>query len=394
MSGNYFRKIPTTAVPISIPDILRSISTSSQNDSIEKFERSLTEWLSVKDTILVNKGTTASYLMLKAMRERNPERDEVIYPAYTVPTLKLAFDKLGLKTKVCDVSSETFNMDAKSLAEALTDKTLAVFPVHMFGFPMNVEEIIGIAGKDIFVIEDACQAPGARIGDKFVGSFADHSFFSFCKGKNISTFTGGFAATKDAELGNRVREYRNELPHSKSGMKQYALMIAFALAMRPGVYGPLYQLIKKFKSEDVHQHFDALQYTPMQAELGGIQLEKLEVFNAQRRTNGMFLYEALRDMQHILIPKIIDDAKPVFNHMPVVFLNADDRSRAQKLLWDKGIDTARMYLYPNHHIYDLGYPKDSFPNSIEIAEGLVTFPTHSFMTRRDLELIVKIVGGK
>ena len=394
MSGNYFRKIPTTAVPINIPDILRSLTVSSEKTSIVKFEKALSEWLSVEDSILVNKGTAACYLILKALRERHPDRDEVIYPAYTVPTLKLAFDKLSLKTRVCDVSRETFNMDAGSLAEQVTDKTLAVFPVHMFGFPMNVDEVIKIVGKDIFVIEDACQAPGARIDNKLVGSFADYSFFSFCKGKNISTFTGGFAALKDAEIAKRVREFRDELPAPSGGLKLTALLIAFALAMRPGVYGPLFPLIKRFKSEDVHQHFDSLKYTAVQAELGNILLEKLEVFNAQRRTNGMFLYEAFKNQTHILIPKIIEGAEPVFNHMPVVFLNEKDRIRAQKLLWEKGIDSARMYLHPNHHIYDLGYPKEAFPNSIEIADGLVTLPAHAFMTKRDLELIVKIVSGK
>ena len=78
--------------------------------------------------------------------------------------------------------------------------------------------------------------------------------------------------------------------------------------------------------------------------------------------------------------------------MPVVFLNKNDRDRAIKSLWDKGIDTARMYLKPNHHIYDLGYPVDAFPNSKLIADGLVTLPTHPFMTRRDLEIILDIVG--
>ena len=393
MSGNFFRKIPTTAVPINIPDILRSLIVSSEKTSIIKFEKALSEWLSVEDSILVNKGTVACYLILKALRERHPDRDEVIYPAYTVPTLKLAFDKLGLKTRVCDISRETFNMDARSLAEELTDKTLAVFPVHMFGFPMNVEEIIKIAGKDVVVIEDACQAPGARINNKLVGSFADYSFFSFCKGKNISTFTGGFAALKDAEIAARVRELRDELPAPQGGLKLTALLIVFALAMRPGVYGPLFSMIKRFKSEEVHQHFDSLKFTPVQAELGNLLLEKLEIFNAQRRTNGMFIYEAVKNQSHILIPKIIDGAEPVFNHMPVVFLNENDRVRAQKKLWEKGIDSARMYMYPNHHIYDLGYPKDAFPDSIIVANGLVTLPAHAYMTMRDLELIVKIVSG-
>jgi len=106
----------------------------------------------------------------------------------------------------------------------------------------------------------------------------------------------------------------------------------------------------------------------------------------------MFLYEAFKELEHILIPEIIPQAQPVFNHMPVVFLNDNQRERVQKRLWEKGIDSARLYLKPNHHIYDLGYPQDAFPNSAVVAKGLVTFPAHGYMSQRDLDLIVEYVA--
>jgi len=390
--NKFFRKIPTTAVPIFLPEIIRSISSLNKPEIISEFEKSLAEWLSVEETILVNKGTTALYLILLALKRLHPDRDEVIYPAYTVPTLKLAFDRAGLKTKVCDVKRETFNMDPESLAGEITNKTLAVVPVHMFGFPMRLDGIFELAGDKIAVIEDACQAPGSRLDDKLVGSFASSSIFSLCKGKNISTYTGGFAAFQDKELAQMVREESEKLPEQKSNWKSVVLMLAYSIAMRPGAYGPLYQFIRKFKSEDVHQDFEALKYTSFQAALGQILLEKLEVINAQRKSNGMFLYEGLKDKSHILIPEIIDNSEPVFNHMPVVFLSDRNRDRAIIRLWDKGIDTARMYLRPNHHIYNLGYTAEVFTNSKIIADGLVTLPTHPFMTRHDLEIILEIVG--
>lgn len=360
-------------------------------DEIEAFERDIAGWLGVSDAVLVNKGTTALYLILKAMRRLRPGRDEVIYPAYTVPTLKLAFDELGLKTKVCDISRRTFNMDAASLKGELTSKTLAVIPVHMFGFPMRIDEIIEIAGEEVFVIEDAAQAPGAKLDDRFVGTFAGSAIFSLCKGKNISTFTGGFAAFKDVELAEIVRRERENLPESDGGLKMAMILTAFALATRPGVYGPLYPLIRRFKSEEVHTHFEAKKYTNLQAALGRMMIDKLDRINAQRKANGMFLYESFKGLKHILIPEIIAGAQPVFNHLPVVFLDDKRRERVQVKLWEKGIDTARMYMYPNHHIYDLGYPPECFPEATLVARGLVTLPTHSYMTQRDLDLIVKFV---
>ncbi len=388
----FFRKIATTAVPITVPEVVRATAGIYRRNEIERFEQDISQWLGLAETVLVNKGTTALYLILKAMRKLRPDRDEVIYPAYTVPTLKLAFDQIGLKTRVCDISRSTFNMDPQSLKGELSDKTLAVLPVHMFGFPMRIDGIEELTGDDIFVVEDCAQAPGAKLEGKLAGTFAPSAIFSLCKGKNISTYTGGFAAFKDRELAQLARNERAELDDSKGGIKMAVMLAAFALAMRPGVYGPLFPFIKGFKSEEVHTHFDALRFTSVQAALGRIILSKLDRINAQRRTNGMFLYEALKDNEHILLPEIIPGAEPVFNHLPVVFLNADERERSQRRLWEKGIDTARMYMHPNHHIYDLGYPREAFPNSIEIAEGLVTMPTHSFVTQRDLDLIVDIVS--
>ena len=390
---SFYRKIPTTAVPIYLPEILRALKGFFDKDTIPRFEKKIAEWLGVDDVVMTNKGTTALYLILKALKQLHPERNEVVYPAYTVPTLKLAFDKLGLTTRVCDISKETFNMNPESLAESVNEKTLAVIPAHMFGFPMELKRVFEIAGKDITVIEDPCQAPGAKLHGKLVGSIAPAAIFSLCKGKNISTFQGGFGVFNDLKIAKNVREERDKLPESATGLKSFLLMIAFALAMRPGVYGPLYPFIRKFKSEEVHLHLDTLKYTGFQAALGEILLEKLEMVNAQRRSYGIFMHEALAGCDHILLPEIIEGAEPVFNHLPVVFLNAGDRDAAGKKLWSKGIDSARMYMKPNHHIYDLGYPKEAFPESQLVAEGLVTLPSHPYMTQRDLELIIRIVGN-
>jgi dTDP-4-amino-4,6-dideoxygalactose transaminase len=392
--SNFFRKVPTTAVPIMLPEILRAALRSIEGKGIERFEKSLSEWLSVPEVVLVNKGTSAIYLILKALRELHPERDEVIYPAYTVPTLKLAFDRAGLKTRVCDIKRETFNLDPESLAGEVNSRTLAVIPVHMFGFPMELKEVFEVAGDGVAVIEDACQAPGASIGKRLVGSIAPSSIFSLCKGKNISTYGGGFAAFKDLKLAGMVRKEWEALPQAKAGLKMLIMLAAYSLAMRSGVYGPLYFIIKRFKSEELHQHLQVERFTGMQAELGEILLRRLEVFNSQRRASGMYLYEAFKEVEHILIPRIVRGSEPVFNHFPVVFLNDNDRQRAQTNLWQAGIDTARMYLRPNHHIYDLGYPRDAFPNSRLVAQGLVTLPTHPFVTIRDLEIMIDVIRGK
>jgi dTDP-4-amino-4,6-dideoxygalactose transaminase len=117
----------------------------------------------------------------------------------------------------------------------------------------------------------------------------------------------------------------------------------------------------------------------------------MDAIVAQRRSFGMFMYEILEGLEHILLPQIPEGTEPVFNHLPMVFLNENDLLRVQTRLWEKGIDSARMYLHPNHHIYDLGYPREAFPEATLLAKGLLTLPSHPYMTQRDLEIIIDIV---
>ena len=114
------------------------------------------------------------------------------------------------------------------------------------------------------------------------------------------------------------------------------------------------------------------------------------MYNQKRYEVGIALYDALKNDERILLPKIIEGATPVFNHLPVVFKEHTFREKVQQRLWERGIDTARMYQRPIHHIYDLGYSQtpDPFPNATYIAERLVTLPTHPFVDDRTLDKII------
>lgn len=387
--------MPTTAVPVCLSDLVEGAKSILVSKSfIESFERAFSEYIGAKYAFLVNSGTTAFYVILKAL-SRLSGGTEVLLPAYTVPTLTLPIWKAGLLPKLCDVSMETFNMDPGSLQEVVSEKTLCVVPVHMFGFPCELDSILKI-GKDrnIFVFEDAAQATGATIDGEMVGTIGDVGCFSLCRGKNFSTYTGGIIVTNSKDLADVIEKERDNLPGSNLLFRVTIplKLTALAYAMRPTIYGIFYPFIVPFKSITIHESFEARQYTEFQSAVGLSLLRKLSDCNRRRYENGMSLYKALKDNENILLPRIIPGTKPVFNHLPVVFKDARLREEVQMKLWEPGIDTARMYLKPIHRIYDLGYDTsaDPFPNASYLAQGLVTLPTHPFVEDDTLETIVRV----
>ncbi len=106
----------------------------------------------------------------------------------------------------------------------------------------------------------------------------------------------------------------------------------------------------------------------------------------------MALYNALKDNGHLILPEITENSTPVFNHMPVVFKEIETMEKVQAELWNRGIDTGRMYLKPVHHLYDLGYDmqEELFPNALYIAERLLTLPSHPYLDDDSIEKIINV----
>jgi perosamine synthetase len=388
------RKIPTTAVPLSIFEILKGFkSFFGKKSYIEEFEQNFARYMGADHAFSFNKCTTSIYIFLKALKKLS-NRQEVVIPAYTVPTLVLPIRKAGLKPVLCESSLETFTMDFERLPEVVNDNTLCVLPIYHFGFPYEIDLVLKLASeKGFFVLEDVAQAPGAMLDGKKVGTRGDAGCFSLCRGKNFSTFNGGMLATNSDKLAKIIREERDLLPEQEFSFKIKIpfILTAYSLVTRPVIYGPFYKLIAPFKHTTVHDSFAPKQYSDFQAIIGLGLLKRLDEFNEIRLKKGMVLYEALKGNEHIILPHITKNSTPVFNHFPVVFKEIKTMEKVQAELWERGIDTGRMYLKPVHHLYDLGYDrqKELFPNALYIAERLLTLPSHPYL---DDNAIEKIIG--
>ena len=231
----------------------------AQGENVAAFERRFAEVCHVREAVALSSGTAALHLALLA-HDIGPG-DEVITTAFTFAATANAILLAGATPVFVDIEPDTYSIDAALVEAAITPRTKAIVPVHLYGHPCDMQRLVPIAtAYGLALIEDACQAHAAQIDGKPVGSFGT-GCFSFYATKNITTGEGGMVTTSDPGIAERVRLLRN---HGQKERYHHALL-GYNLRM-----------------------------TEMQGALGLVQLEKLERFTEQRIANAAFLTERLR----------------------------------------------------------------------------------------------------
>ncbi len=383
---------PIIRPEVKVSDIFPGFFRRKKN-SPEGFAALLAKLTGKKYVYLVNSGLTAFYLALIALKHRS-ERKEVVLPAYTAGSLAVAIKKAGLKPVLCDITLEDFNIDRKSLPEVISQDTLAVAAVHMFGIPINdISELKDSIPSGICLIEDCAQAQGAKVGNLPVGRFGEISFFSFNRGKNFSLFGGGGIATDNQVLaeviGHNVRAFkRNE----KSLDFFSALKMCFSLlAVNPYMYGCAHLLISRFKENAPPDDLKAGCFPDFNASLGMFLAGSRDEFFSRRNYNGEYLREGLKSASGIRLAEISANCYSVYNRFPVLFEDLKVLEKKQSELWKAGIESSRMYLKPLHKMFDLGYHPLDFPNAGYFAEHLLTIPVYSSLRETELDKIIEVI---
>lgn len=385
---------PSVGTPVSFSKMLKGLRVSLDQPIIT-FESALKVYTNKKYCYFTNSGTTAFYIILKALRGIS-KKTEVILPAYTCPSLVIATKKAGLKPIVCDISLKTFNMDIQSLSTCIQENTLCIVPEHTFGLPVDMETIMSIAQKkSLFVVENAASSLGTTIHQRPTGTFGDIGFYSFDRRKNFSTLSGGCIITDREEIAKLIEIEYASLPQPGliSKLKIATKLIALALAVHPVFYTLFYNIIPKIKNTTLHTDFHSFAYTKFQAGIGSALFEHAyEIFN-KRFDHGIFLFDMLSRTQGIKIPELLPYAVPVFNQFPVLFDNKNIKEIFLKRINDTGIESVLPYQDPIHRMYDLGYAlyKDPFPNATYFSRRLLLIPTHPMMNIEKLSKIISII---
>lgn len=293
---------------------------SSEGKFIKAFEERFAGYIGRKYAIAVNNGTNALILALKAMDL--PAGSEVIIPSFTIISCALACIYNNLIPVFIDSEKETWNMDVFKIEGKITEKTKAIMPVHIYGHPVDMDEILKIAEKfKLYVIEDFAEAMGSEYKGKMCGGFGEISCASFYANKVITTGEGGMCLTDSDELAERMRRLRN-------------------LAFIPE---------KRFIHYELGFNF---RMTNIQAAIGLAQVERIEEHVKRKVVIGKRYTMILKELEEKELIRLPVEKEWVKNTywMYGIVLNASlglDAESAMKMLSEKGIQT-RPFFYPMH----------------------------------------------
>ncbi len=328
-------------------------------EEISAFESEMASYCGAEHAIAVSSGTDALLLALMANDVR--PGDEIITSAFTFFATAGVIHRLGAKPVFVDIDPDTFNLAPELLEEAITPKTKGIIPVHMYGRCAPMAEILEIAERhQLFVVEDAAQAVGARMSLGVAGAVGDAGCLSFYPTKNLSALgDAGMVLVKDHDRAERMRNLRI---HGSPDNSEYL---------------------------EVGGNF---RMDTMQAAVLSIKLKRLEEWNAKRRENAQKYHERF-EAGGIIGERFAPPSNPGGGHVYHQYaVRTPERDALQEHLLRDGVGCAVYYPSPLHlHPCFDGYQKEDFPESEAAAAQVLSLPVYPELTGEDLDYVADTV---
>lgn len=322
------------------------------------FEKEFAEHCGAKFCVGVGNGLEALHLILRAYGIG--EGDEVIVPTNTYIATWLAVSYAGAKPVPVEPIEREYNIDPNRIEAAITPRTKAILPVHLYGLAADVDPILSLAERfNLKVVEDAAQAQGAQYKGRFAGNLCHAAGFSFYPGKNLGALgDAGAAMTNDETLADKARTLRN-----------YGSKVKY------------YNEAKGYNSR----------LDEMQAAFLRVKLKRLDEWNARRARIASFYLEALSDVEDLTLPALPNWSSPVWHIFPVRHPRRDE---LQAHLKANGVDTLIHYPVPPHlsgAYADMGYSRGAFPIAEAIADSELSLPMGPHLGEGDAERVVEVI---
>ena len=348
------------SIKVEIDAAISNVLESSQfvlGKEVSAFEEEFAAYCQAKYGIGVNSGTSALHLALLAA-DIGPG-DEVITIPFTFVATVAAICYTGARPVFVDIEPRSFTMDVTRIEGAITERTKAILPVHLYGEPADMDPILEIARRyKLLVIEDAAQAHGAEYKGRRVGSIGDLGCFSFYPGKNLGAYgEGGMVVTDNADYARTIR------------------------------------MLRDWGAERKYQHvLKGYNYRleGMQGAVLRVKLRHLEAWNEARRAHAA-RYTRLLAQSAVQTPEEMAYARHVYH---VYAIRTPQREALQKALSEKGIQTGIHYPIPVHLLpahADLGYRQGDFPNSERAANEVLSLPMFAELLVEQVEKVTEAV---
>ncbi|WP_406462359.1 DegT/DnrJ/EryC1/StrS family aminotransferase [Streptomyces sp. NBC_00111] len=333
-----------------------------QGPEVAAFEEDFSGLVDGRHCVAVNSGTSALHLLLLALGIGRG--DEVIVPSFSFAASANAVRLAGAEVVFADIEPGSFGLDPAAVEAAITPRTAAVMPVHLYGHPAAMDRLMCVAERHrLAVVEDACQAHAAALNGTPVGAFGAGGAFSFYPTKNMHSLEGGMVTTADAGLARTLRLLRNQ------GMEQ------------------------RYANEIIGAN---MRMTDVSAAVGRVQLGRIEAWTEQRRANAAFLDTHIT-APGVTTPPVAEGARHVYHQYTVRVPVA--REAAMASLAEAGIGHAVYYPTPIHRLKPYREPDRKagrvwdLPETERAAAEVVSLPVHPSLTPEELKRVAAAVNA-
>ena len=336
----------------------------AQGPEVAAFEREFAAEIGVAHAVAMNSGTAANHAALAALGIA--DGDEVLCTPFTFAASATPIVMLRAIPRFVDIDPRTFVAEPGAALAAATSRTKAAVLVDLFGLPIDPSGANALRARGIALVEDACQAIGARRASFEAGQIGDVASFSFYATKNVTTGEGGMLVTDRAEVAEAARRFRQ---HGMSLRYEY-LSLGYNYRM-----------------------------TDLAAAIGRVQLGRLAEFTSARRTNAAFYDAAFADLPGVSVPLRPSDVAHAYHQYsllidPEVTRNGCDRDALREALSARHVASGVYYSVPLHLtplFAPYGYGPGDFPIAERVARQIVALPVHPGLDRKQLEWTVRAV---
>lgn len=327
----------------------------AQGPEVKAFEEEFSAHFGLgRECVAVNSGTSGLHLGL--LSSGIGPGDEVIVPSFTFAATANSVALTGATPVFADIDPESFCLSPAAVDAAITERTRAIMPVHLYGHPADMPALLDLAdSRGLEVFEDAAQAHGASLNGTPVGSFGRFAMFSLYPTKNMTAGEGGMVSLADGETARKVRLYRNQ------GME------------------------KQYHNEVVGLNN---RMTDIHASIGRVQLTKVNAWTETRRSNAAHLNAHL---EGVTVPPVAEGARHVY-HQYTVRISEDRDGFAAALKDEYGVGSGMFYPVPNHRLDPFAVDVD-LPETTNAAQECLSLPVHPSVGEAELDRIVTAVNA-
>lgn len=320
---------------------------------VAAFEEEFSAHVDGRECVAVNSGTSALHMGLIAAGVG--PGDEVIVPSFTFAATGNSVALAGATPVFVDIDPDTFCIDPTAVEAAITDRTVGIMPVHLYGHPANMPAILELATqRGLKVFEDAAQAHDASLNGTKVGAFGEFGAFSFYPTKNMTSAEGGMVSVAGSEFARMVRLLRNQ------GME------------------------RRYENEVIGFN---TRMTDVHAAIGRVQLEKLPEWTKKRQANAAYFDS---NLEGVITPVVAPGAVHVYHQYTIKVVD-HDRDEFVEQLAQRGVGSGVYYPTPTHELPSFKLALD-LPVTDEIKQQVISLPVYPSLSEDELETIVKAVN--